>query len=157
MGRKLGLEASVEEMESLIQSLFQILQAHSIDYTFFFREISRYEQGKPDSLVRFFNHYASPEIREALSPWLRDYDHHLAKEACTDSLRSQRLLKINPKFILRNHIAQSIIENTSGAGTEWISAWYTLLRSPFEEHPEFDRDSLPPPHEKKNLILSCSS
>ena len=64
---------------------------------------------------------------------------------------------VNPKYVLRNYIAQEVIEEVEKRGNEKLKNWLKVLYAPFAEHPEYESYSKPTPTEKKNYIVSCSS
>jgi len=156
---KLGFSEALSEDANLLKRLFLMLEEHKIDFTSFFRGLSRYEVGQVDSLDEFFGSY--PALRHEGSrvrEWLRDYDQRLALEGSVDSTRRRLMLARNPKFVLKNPIAGAVI-----ADPRLLNEAYSVIRSPFEEHPELDAHpefkiwSRPLPDALKNQILSCSS
>ncbi|MBU6154557.1 MAG: YdiU family protein [Bdellovibrionales bacterium] len=156
--KKLGLQEERPEDLGLIESLLEMLAESKFDYTFFFRSLSRYQAGRLESLAGFRDHYPeSLESSSFLARWLTRYQERLILEGSVDSKRSAQMLGVNPKFVLRNPLAQEIIASTSAGKTEALSAWYQVLRSPFQEHPEVETWAGPLPPNLKNRILSCSS
>ena len=148
---KLGLKEERQEDLSLIEAMLGLLQETRMDYTWFFRSLSRYEAGKPESISELRLH----EL--ALSRWLKDYDQRLMLEGSEDSSRITRMLKKNPKYVLKNPIASEIISATTPSNVGVLTRWYEVLRNPFDEHPEFEKWAQPLPTHLKNQILSCSS
>ena len=63
----------------------------------------------------------------------------------------------NPKFILRNYLAQQAIERAQQKDYSEIDRLRQLLRDPFAEQPEMDAYAAPPPDWAKQIIVSCSS
>lgn len=145
--QKLGLEREDQGDLELFNDLLRKLSHHSVDYTFFFRSLS-------DSLQPFWDYYG--KLPELLT-WVESYQKRLQLESMSDQERSQKMKRVNPKFILRNYIAQEVIEEVEEGTKIKLNEWLTVLNSPFDEHPEFQSYSLPTPPEKKNYIVSCSS
>ena len=72
--------------------------------------------------------------------------------------RQQQMRAINPKYVLRNWIAEEVISAVRDHGdTGPLHAVARLLRRPFEEHPESKRYAAPPPDWATHLAVSCSS
>jgi uncharacterized protein YdiU (UPF0061 family) len=69
----------------------------------------------------------------------------------------QKMLAVNPKFVLRNHLAQEAIEAAENDDFSICDALITVLSSPFADHPEFTYFSKPPANQQKGISLSCSS
>jgi uncharacterized protein YdiU (UPF0061 family) len=65
--------------------------------------------------------------------------------------------KVNPKYILRNYLAQTAIEKAQQDDFSEVNALLTILSNPFDEQMEFDRYSKPPPLDMQRVAVSCSS
>ncbi len=143
---KLGLNETLDGDDDLIQCLLNCLIVSKMDYTQFFREIS-----KNNYFSEFDNNYKKDFelFFEKLEIRLRTQNYNLEE-------RSKKMLKVNPKFILRNHIAQFVIENHELKGGLFEKI-FDILNSPYDEWPEFDYLSKPPSEIEKNIIVSCSS
>jgi uncharacterized protein YdiU (UPF0061 family) len=68
-----------------------------------------------------------------------------------------RMLRTNPKFVLRNHLAETAIRQAKVGDFSEIDTLYNLLKSPFDEHPGFDAYADLPPDWASQLEISCSS
>ncbi|MGE3609815.1 MAG: YdiU family protein [Bacteriovoracaceae bacterium] len=150
---KLGLQSNLPQDLALFIELIQILDQLSIDYTYFFRSLSRYTK-EDKEFNGLWDYYGK---RQELIQWLQKYQERLALEDCPDDLRHISMLKVNPKYILRNYIAQEVIESVEKGESESLAKWLKIFYSPFEEHAEFEHYARPTPPEKKNFIVSCSS
>jgi uncharacterized protein YdiU (UPF0061 family) len=156
--KKLGLRETRPDDRVLLESLFATLAESGFDHTFFFRSLSHYQAGRSDSLSNFRQHYpASFAAGSQFLRWLDRYEERLRLEGSEDRERAAQMLGVNPKFVLRNPLAQEIITNTGAGSSAMLSNWYEVLRTPFQEHPEFESWSHPLPPGLKNRILSCSS
>ncbi len=153
--RKLGLLDPIPAQD--LASLLSMLEETSLDYTFFFRELSRYEAKQPDSMDLLLRAYPEPEKQQALRAWLRRYDDLVLRESRSDGERTLSRMRVNPKWVLKNHIAQSVIESASRGDSAPLSEWAEVLRDPFSEHGRFEAESLPTPPRLKHLPVSCSS
>jgi uncharacterized protein YdiU (UPF0061 family) len=141
---KCGLFTQKAEDENLIHSLLNMLVVTKIDYTIFFRSLSRYEKGSGRLL--------DTENSEELKSWLTLYDERLSTEHLPDGERHTEMLLINPKFILRNYLAQMVIDDEA-----LLPKLFDVLTQPFLEWSEVDEWSKSAPLRYKNLSVSCSS
>jgi uncharacterized protein YdiU (UPF0061 family) len=134
--------------------LFEILQTNAVDYSRFFRRLCEFktaENEKNDLLQKMF---IDPQ---SFDDWAETYRVRLVKENSVDAERRKRMLAVNPKFILRNHIAQTVIEEAQNGNYAEIDALLEVLQNPFDEHPEMERFNTPPPEAGKRVAVSCSS
>ena len=154
MRGKLGLESEQPEDKELIFDLLEILQTNQIDYTRFFRRLGDFKKTadeKNDLLQAMFLDSSS------FDDWAEKYKNRLANEKSVDKKRRGRMLNVNPKYILRNHIAQGAIEEAEQgdyAGTDML---LKVLQQPFDEQPEMERFAEPPVEGAKRIVVSCSS
>ena len=71
--------------------------------------------------------------------------------------RSVRMKKTNPKYVLKNYIAQEVIQEVEQGGSKRLNQWLIILSHPFDEHPDFESYSGPTPPQYKQIEVSCSS
>jgi len=150
MYEKMGLEKVDESDKDLVYQLFRSLEMASIDYTDFFRRLSIYDGDKSLILDICIN-------REALEKWLGMYELRLEKEELVTQERHKKMLAVNPKYILKNHILQEAIEKAQADDFSMIDDLLTVAYKPFDEHPDLEYLCKPVPLSSKNLKLSCSS
>ena len=150
MNKKLGLDIVNKEDTKLVQHLLGVLQSLEVDYTLFFRTLSRYKGNKADILKLCLYHAPMKE-------WLEDYDKRLELNSISEEQRIRQMLKTNPKYTLKNYILQEAIESAESNNYTILKKLFKAIKSPYEEHPELERWALATPIEHKNLKLSCSS
>ena len=143
---KLGLYSSLESDEDFLKMTLNMLVSTKIDYTNFFREISHYQTRKS---------LPFPESSE-LTFFLEQYNQRLLAEEEKDAIRQEKMLLINPKFVLRNYLAQIAIDNYLHDPKK-MEKIFEILANPYSEWEEFDEWSKPPSSNYKNLKVSCSS
>jgi hypothetical protein len=96
--------------------------------------------------------------RAEFDAWAGRYRRRLQAEGSQDAERRRRMNQINPKFVLRNYLAQTAITlATEKRDFSEIARLLALLQDPFNEHPGMERYAAPPPDLGKHLIVSCSS
>jgi uncharacterized protein YdiU (UPF0061 family) len=144
--KKLGLEKMQEGDEEFLRKTLNMLTETKIDYTQFFRELSHYQTSKQLSFAPM----------DLLSDFLKDYEKRLLYEETRSEERRLKMLSFNPKFILRNYMAQIAIDNYV-VRPDILEKMFEVLSNPFEEWPEHDEWSRSTPAEYKNLSVSCSS
>ncbi|TXH05358.1 MAG: YdiU family protein [Nevskiaceae bacterium] len=151
---KLGLREARDDDATLINRFLSILHRGKSDFTRSFRHLSR---------VRTDTDAPADGVREeiadiaAFDAWIADYRTRLRGEHSDDEVRAARMNAVNPKYVLRNHLAQRAIEVAQRGNASEIDTLLTLLRRPFDEHPEFERYAAEPPPEARHLEVSCSS
>ena len=151
---KLGLATAHADDETLIDRLFSILQASHVDFTLFFRRLGELrldEPGRDGPLRDLFID------RAAFDGWSIEYRARLRNENRGDAERRLAMHLVNPKYILRNHLAQIAIEKAAAKDFSEVRKLCEILQKPFDEQPEFDDYAALPPDWAKDLEVSCSS
>ncbi|MFQ5544084.1 MAG: YdiU family protein [Nitrospiria bacterium] len=153
MRKKLGLSGAHEKDPSLWKDLLGLMERHAVDYTILFRTLSEYSiDGEKTGLCGFFNH------QEDFAHWLARYNHRLKQQDEVDEVRQKRMKRVNPKYILRNYLAQVAIEKAENERDfSEIDRLRNLLDRPFDEHSEMEAYANESPEWGKLLKISCSS
>jgi serine/tyrosine/threonine adenylyltransferase len=153
----LGLTLEGEDL-TLVSELFECLA--DTDYTIFFRslaDVSALEEVSLEPLRAAF--YGEPEPR--LLNWLRRYQARIRTDDLGDDARRALMNRTNPKYILRNYLAQQAIDKAEAGDPSMIGELLACLRQPYEEQPEFERFYAKRPEWARNRagcsMLSCSS
>jgi serine/tyrosine/threonine adenylyltransferase len=159
MRAKLGLRAALEDDENFIGETFGFLQQHRPDFTQFFRILSKLpgvldpELGvKGDAPLRdmFVD-------RTACDAWLANWRARLAQTPWDDGERRAAMLAANPKYVLRNWLAEAAIRKAKQKDFSEVERLLTCLRKPYDEQPEFEDYAALPPDWATGLEVSCSS
>ena len=150
MSAKLGLGEPQPGDRELIEGILQLLAADRVDYTIFWRRLSRYVAGESPELVRdlFLN-------REAFDGWLEKYAGRLGQEHRT--LAGDRMLATNPKYVLRNHLGELAIRQAKLRDTSAVEDLLALVQAPYNEHPGHEDKAGFPPDWASQIEISCSS
>jgi uncharacterized protein YdiU (UPF0061 family) len=149
---KLGLQTDAPDDMELIESLLQLMHANRADFTNTFRTLSTL--AKKDTHSNWRDQFLN---RDAADTWLMQYRARLMQEANSDAERAAQMNRINPKFILRNHLAQRAIEMAQGDDFTEVNRLQHILSRPFDEQPDFERYALAPLPDEVVTDLSCSS
>ncbi|MGQ0703597.1 MAG: protein adenylyltransferase SelO [Gemmatimonadales bacterium] len=151
MRAKLGLTTEREDDAELVRDLLGMLQEASADYTGFFRKLCEFKTGSPATERRA----AEPPSRRAV--WFNRYTARLRAEGSLDFERRERMRRVNPKFVLRNWIAQEVILAAEQKEFGAIEEIRRVLAHPFDEHCGCERYAAPPTAEAREIVVSCSS
>jgi len=151
---KLGLRTQQPEDEQLIEALFAILQANGVDFTLFFRRLGDLRIGNTadDEPVRDLI-----LDRPAFDAWATQYRARLRAEDSDDAARRLAMHAVNPKYVLRNYLAQDAIDRALEKDFREVARLQQILQHPFDEQPEFERYAALPPEWARHLEVSCSS
>ncbi len=138
LAAKLGLnDLEAEGDESLVDELFGLLQQVETDMTIFFRALALVSADDPEPLRPAFYSEAAlqAEHRSRLSAWLDRYRLRLARDGLTAEERRERMNRVNPRFVLRNYLAQQAIDAASEGDTAPIERLMRVLSRPYDEQP----------------------
>ena len=150
MRAKLGLRDEQEGDRALVERILALLAAERIDYTIFWRRLSRHVAGESAEAVRdlFLD-------RPGLDAWLLQYSERLTQSG--RAFAADLMLKTNPKFVLRNHLAELAIRQAKLGDFGEVQTLLALLQSPFDEHPAHEDKAGFPPDWASHIEISCSS
>ena len=154
MRAKFGLVETKEEDASLIQDLLALMHLHHVDYTSFFRTLGLFQAGTEalnEPLRDFFLD------RGAFDQWARRYKDRLRQVGSRDEDRMVHMNRVNPKYVLRNYLAQTAIEKAQMKDYSEIDRLLALLHNPYSDQPGMEAYAAPPPNWGKHLAVSCSS
>ena len=153
MRAKLGLTTEEESDLELLAELLEMMERERVDYTRFFRALGLLAEGNGASQTLF----ALGPDQERLDRWLARYAARLEREGGSNPARRERMHRVNPKYILRNYLAQQAIDRAREGDFGEIERLCALLRDPFSEQPDFERYADPPPPWAREIVVSCSS
>ncbi|NQD95958.1 hypothetical protein HP532_25175, partial [Pseudomonas sp. CrR25] len=152
MRRRLGLRRAEEGDEALVQRLLQLMQGSAVDYTNFFRELG--DSAPAQALARLREDFVDLAGFDA---WAIDYQARAAAEDGDHEQRRTRMHAVNPRYILRNYLAQQAIEAAEQGDYAPVRELHAVLSRPFDEQPGYERYAERPPEWGKHLAISCSS
>jgi serine/tyrosine/threonine adenylyltransferase len=95
--------------------------------------------------------------REAFHGWAKRYADRLRGEKSRDEERRSRMNRVNPKYVLRNYLAQQAIEKARQKDYSEIDRLLALLQYPYSDQPGMEAYAASPPNWGKHLSVSCSS
>ncbi|MEZ6938865.1 YdiU family protein [Aeromonas sp. S12(2024)] len=153
MRAKLGLAVWEEDDPALFRELFRLLAVHKVDYHLFLRRLGEVTQegAWPASLLALLS---EPLGWQA---WLERYRARLMREGSEDAVRKAQMDAINPKYVLRNALAQQVIDAADAGDMRPFERLFAALQRPFDEQPEYEDLATPTPAWYCGGELSCSS
>lgn len=167
MRSKLGLELQLEHDIKLIQDLEDVLQISETDMTIFFRNLANVQKGDSDNSLQvvekaFYKpNEISDSVRQTWNNWINAYKSRLKKESLTDGERKVKMNSVNPKYVLRNYMAQLAIDEADKGSYGLIDELFKLLQKPYDEQPANEKWFAKRPewarHKVGCSMLSCSS
>jgi len=140
------------EDTQLLSDLLGLLASNHSDYTLFFRRLCDFDEELELSPLR--DDYVD---RERFDNWAQAYRPRLQQQQYPRAQRSAAMRRANPKFILRNYLAQQAIEKAEQGDYSEVRRLHAVLQAPFDEQPENESYAAPPPDWGKHLEVSCSS
>ena len=153
---KLGLQASEEGDQTLIDGLLKRMAAEKTDFTITFRRMATFDSAPGASNDTLRDLFLD---RESFDAWALRYSARLRNEASIDDERALRLNRINPHFVLRNHLAEVAIQNAQAGDFTEVDRLLKVLQQPFDESPAAATasDAGFPPEWAQTIEVSCSS
>jgi uncharacterized protein YdiU (UPF0061 family) len=143
MRAKLGFVREEEGDDRMIGTLLALMAKAHADYTLSFRNLSGEDK---DWLVLF------GALQDEARAWLTRY------RTRTEGEDLSGLDRVNPKFVLRNWVAETAIRAVEDRGdVATLDRIFRIMQAPFEKHDGDEAFAAPPPPEMCHLEVSCSS
>ncbi|MBB4821288.1 uncharacterized protein YdiU (UPF0061 family) [Pseudomonas alcaligenes] len=152
MRRRLGFIQAEDGDEALVQRLLQLMQTSAVDYSLFFRRLG---DSAPEQAVAVLRDDFVDLA--GFDAWAAQYVERAAREGDDQDARRQRMHAVNPKYILRNYLAQRAIEAAERGDYSEVRQLHAVLARPFDEQPGMESYAERPPEWGKHLEISCSS
>lgn len=174
MAAKIGLNAFEPDTdEALVSELQAILQLTETDMTLFYRGLAdfQYLPDLGDTSDRVLmaplmeSYYRPDELRNdqttRIGRWLREYNSRIARDRTPDADRRRKMNAVNPKYVLRNYLAQLAIDKAEEGDYSMVNDLLDTLRYPYDEQPDRQVYAEKRPdwarHKAGCSMLSCSS
>ncbi len=151
MRMKLGLIEAREDDADLFETLFTAMEGQ-VDFTNFFRSLCAFDESTEDHPLR-----DSFMQRIRFDQWAERYSRRLRDENSDKTARQRNMLALNPKYVLRNYMAQIAIGKAENKDFSEVDTLLKLLTKPFDDQRGMESYAQEPPDWAKTLDLSCSS
>ncbi|MGI4861483.1 MAG: protein adenylyltransferase SelO [Janthinobacterium lividum] len=161
MRAKLGLATVAADDTALIDRLLQLMHANRADFTLTFRRLANISvAGTATDAAADGGREAARDLfldRAGFDAWAADYRARLALEGRDDATRREAMNRVNPRYVLRNHLAEVAIRAARENDFSETRRLLEVLRRPFDEQPEHASYAALPPDWATSLEVSCSS
>ena len=169
--RKLGLQSFEPASDlPLVVELDKILRLVETDMTIFYRRLADLQPGPEQDddglLLPLMEAYYQPEdlsqpIKRQIGSWLRSYLQRVARDGLDLEERRQRMNAVNPRYVLRNYLAQLAIDRAEEGDFSPVGEQLEVLRHPYDDQPGKEKFAEKRPewarHRPGCSMLSCSS
>ena len=129
---KLGLTTEAEHDQALFDAMFAAMQRSHVDFTQFFRALGdvKADDATGDTALRdmFIE-------RDVFDAWVATYRTRLRSEHSDDVQRRAAMNAVNPKYVLRNYLAQVAIEKAQQGDFSEVTRLLAVLEQPFDDQP----------------------
>jgi len=171
MVKKLGFsDLKKEQDKELVDHLLTFFGKQETDMTLFFRRLADVsvqsdsfdvEVAVKQLMPAFYSDELDQAVYEALSVWLISYAQRSQQNSSTEKQRCTSMNSVNPKYVLRNYLAQQAIEKSEQGDHSMVNELLALLKKPYDEQPDKEHFNQKRPDWAKDKVgcsmLSCSS
>ena len=170
MAAKLGFnEFNSDTDEPLFKDLFEMLQLAETDMTIFFRNLASVDCNEVDpqkAMQPLINAYyvddqITDKVRKTTTDWLARYQQRIIQDGKPNEARREKMNRVNPKYVLRNYLAQMAIDKSNEGDHSLIAELLDILRNPYDDQPDKEQYAEKRPewarHRPGCSMLSCSS
>lgn len=154
MRKKLGLVKEDAQDKALVENLFNLMADDNVDFTIFFRKLCDFNSNDLSNNSQIRDIFKQRYIFDV---WAKAYQDRLSIEELSDAQRAKNMKLINPKYILRNYMAEVAIKKAEQKDYSEIERIFNLLQKPFDEQPENETYAGYPPQWSEKISVSCSS
>ncbi len=148
---KLGLAAERDEDRALIDDWLALLAAETTDHTIAWRRLAGWTMTDATPVRDLFLD------RARFDAWAARYAARLEAEGSSDAERAARMNRVNPKFVLRNHLCETAIRAAEAGDFGETRTLLKVLERPYDEQPEHSAYADFPPDWAQTIEVSCSS
>lgn len=162
---KLGFAESRAEDDVLHAQLRGLMAQAQIDMTLFYCALLDVDPANPAPTAAMEDAFYDADLRRrhdaALRDWLARYAQRLAQDAQTREQQRERMRRVNPRYVLRNYLAQEAIDQATAGDLSGVHTLLEVMRRPYDDQPGREHYAQKRPdwaREKAGCsMLSCSS
>jgi uncharacterized protein YdiU (UPF0061 family) len=163
LAAKFGLLKWKDEDADLVENVFELMTHAEVDMTEFFRKLADINSLSPKLEVlrsAFYQSDLYDSHSSFFSKWLQQYSVRLDEQNESDEVRRTRMNLVNPRFVLRNYLAQQSIDAATAGDTSMIERLMESARNPYSDNHSPDLIAKRPDwaiNKPGCSMLSCSS
>ena len=157
-----------EAVQAVVQDGFTLLYEAEVDFTLFFRalgDVQAVPEEDDAAIALLGDVFYDDEKRAAragdLAAWLHRWHALVSEDGETHAARRARMHAVNPRYVLRNYLAQEAIDLAERGEYGMIETLLDVMRRPYDEQPEYEKYAAKRPewarHRAGSSMLSCSS
>lgn len=161
---KLGLAECQDEDLHLIDDLRALMREAEMDMTLTFRRLMDLSPQRPDATVlreAFYDETKRAAQAPALDAWLQRYAARCLQDGASDAVRASRMRAANPRYVLRNYLAQQAIDQAEQGDLSGVHALLEVMQRPYDDQPRRESFAAKRPDWARDRagcsMLSCSS
>lgn len=162
---KLGVDGNDESFENFVSKVEELLEKSEMDMTLFYRNLNKFDTEKPSEFLNLLEEMSYSENFKSFEnnwkDWLEKYAKQIKDENKDSTERINQMNKINPKYVLRNYMAQLAIDKADVGDYSLVNEFFELLQNPYSEQKDSEQWFAKRPDWAKNKVgcsmLSCSS
>jgi uncharacterized protein YdiU (UPF0061 family) len=161
---KFGLNTWQESDGDMINHCFELMTRAEVDMTLFFTHLADVDMQHPtiETLqVAFYTEQGYQNFKEDFSVWLQSYATRILQANTSPEIRRAHMASHNPRYVLRNYLAQEAIDLAEQGDASMIETLLTLLRNPYTQQVGMEKFEEKRPDWARQKagcsMLSCSS
>ncbi|NDY95169.1 protein adenylyltransferase SelO [Wenzhouxiangella limi] len=154
LAAKIGLSPA-EAHAKLALDLMDAMAAGEADMTLVFRNLGALPASGPEENQPVRSHFKDPRLFDS---WAQHWRAHLAAEGRDDDERRAAMDRVNPAFILRNHLAQHAVDAAiERLDFQPMHELHAVLSRPYEDQPQHADLAQPPRPDQQVLTTFCGT
>jgi serine/tyrosine/threonine adenylyltransferase len=161
---KFGIDAWCDQDVEIGSDFYLLMREGEVDMTLAFQLLADVDLDRPDPDVlapAFYDDAKRAATRARFAAWLERYARRVRSEGTPAAERRARMHAVNPRYVLRNYLAQEAIDLAEQGDFSRIDELLDVMRRPYEDQPGRERFAAKRPDWARTRagcsMLSCSS
>ena len=165
MAGKFGFQQWRDSDADIINTIFRLMTDAEIDMTIFFRQLALLtddtDANRSLMHVAFYRDDLREQFAKPFDQWISRYLVRIREDGISRAARAANMNTFNPRYVLRNYLAQEAIDLASNGDPSMIDQLLEVMRRPYDEQPGYERFAAKRPDWARQKagcsMLSCSS